>query len=120
MYGNAYGFSSVNVTLPNEEAKSDEPLTDTDKSYNTDRSYNVKYRQIWLKLRNRGKNSEEETTEKFFIANGSHADESAFNEFITKMDLTGDPKMIIQKPDKQWHGLQNQTNLDGFDNKFSK
>ena len=120
MYGNAYGFSSVNVTLPNEETKSDEPLTDTDKSYNTDRSYNVKYRQIWLKLRNRGKNSEEETTEKFFIANGSHADKSAFNEFITKMDLTGDPKIIIQKPDKQWHGLQNQTNLDGFDNKFSK
>ena len=116
MYGNNYGFSSVNVTLPNKETKSDD--TDTDGSL-TDK-YNIGYRKMWLKLRNRGKNNDEEKIEKFFIANGSHADESAFNEFITKMDLTGDPKMIIQQPDKQWHGLQNQTNLDGFENKFSK
>ena len=116
MYGNNYGFSSVNVTLPNKETKSDD--TDTDGSLMD--KYNIGYRKMWLKLRNRGKNSDEEKIEKFFIANGSHADEAAFNEFITKMDLTGDPKMIIQQPDKQWHGLQNQTNLDGFENKFSK
>ena len=113
MYGRSNGFSSVNITLPNEETKSDEPLTPNDR-------YNIKYREIWLKLRNRGKNSDEETTETLFIANGSHADESAFNEFITKLDLNGNPNIIIQQPDKQWHGLQNQTNLDGFHNKVSK
>ena len=128
MYENSYGFSSVDVTLPKYseettdkssdpfEPKSDDSMDDDVKKI-TNSKRNVGYRHLMLKLR--GKNIHEERTERFFVANGSQADETAFNEFIKKMDLTGDPQLIIQQPDSKWHGLQNQTNLDGYDNKFA-
>ena len=124
MYENSYGFSSVDITLPkySEETTGEssdplEPKSDDSMEKITNSKSNVGFRHLMLKLR--GKNIHEERTERFFVANGSQADETAFNEFIKKMDLTGDPQLIIQQPDTQWHGLRNQTNLDGYDNKFA-